>query len=188
MPKACELKCGDVVAINNAPSIVEGIKVSTPSARGASSIYQLRFRNLITKAKIDQRVKGEESYPEIDFEKRRIQYLYNDQESYTFMDTEDFSQFELMKEDIKTSIDFLVEDMENLFALISNGKILTIELPPAVALKVVSCDPSMRAASATARTKNAILETGLHVQVPEYIESDEVLRIDTRSGKFMSRA
>ena len=104
------------------------------------------------------------------------------------MDTEDFSQFELMKEDIEMYIDFLVEDMENLFALISNGKILTIELPPTVELKVVSCDPSMRAASATARTKNAVLETGLHVQVPEYIESDEVLRIDTRTGKFMSRA
>jgi len=188
MPKAGELKSGDVVAINNVPCILEDVKVSTPSARGASSIYQLRFRNLITKAKIDQRVKGEEPFPRIDFEKRNIQYLYHEQGVYTFMDSEDFSQFELLKEDIETHIDFLTEDMDNLFALVSNGKILTIELPPSVALKVASCDPSMRAASVTARTKNAILETGLHVQVPEYIESDEVLRIDTRTGKFMSRA
>lgn len=188
MPKACELKNGDVVAINNAPCILEDIKVSTPSARGASSIYQLRFRNLITKSKIDQRVKGEEPYPRIDFEKRNIQYLYHEQEIYTFMDNDDFSQFELLREDLETQIDFLTEDMDNLFALVSNGKILTVELPPTVALKVVSCDPSMRAASATARTKNAVLETGRHVQVPEYIESDEVLRIDTRTGKFMSRA
>ena len=188
MPKACELQRGDIVALIASPCMVEEFKVSTPSARGASSVYHLRFRNLVTKTKVDHSVKGDVMYPPIDFEKRVVQYLFHDQEQYTFMDTEDFTQFVLMEEDISEQIQYLVEEMENIFALISEGKILAIEIPPSVNLKIVECDPSMRAASATARTKNAVLETGLHIQVPDYIENGEIVRIDTRNAKYMSRA
>ena len=74
------------------------------------------------------------------------------------------------------------------FVRLSDGKVLAIELPPAVTLKIAECDPSARGASATARTKNAVLQTGLHLQVPDYIERDELVRVDTRTGRFMSRA
>jgi len=188
MPKACELKRGDVVAINGTPSMVEEFKVSTPSARGASSVYHLRFRNLVTKSKVDHNVKGDEMYQPIDFEKRLVQYLFREQGEYTFMDAENFTQFILMEEDITEYVDYLVEDMEEIYALLSDDKILTIELPPSVDLKIVECDPSMRAASATARTKNAVVQTGLHILVPDYIENGEMVRIDTRTGKYMSRA
>ena len=188
MPKACELKRGDIVALNGTPNMVEDFKVSTPSARGASSVYHLRLRNLVTKTKVDHNVKGEEMYAPIDFEKRLVQYLYHEQFEYTFMDTENFTQFVLMEEDIASQIPYLVEEMENITALISDGKVLAIDMPPSVSLKIVECDPSMRSASATARTKNATLETGLHVQVPDYIENGEIVRIDTRDGRYMSRA
>ncbi|MBQ8571412.1 MAG: elongation factor P [Kiritimatiellae bacterium] len=188
MPKACELSKGDIVAIDGTPCSLEELKVSTPSARGAASVYHLRFRNLVTKAKLDHNVKGEEMYGEIDFEKRLVQYLYKEQDEYVFMDTEDYSQFSLLEIDIADQIPFLKEDMEEITALMSEGKVLAIELPPAVELRVVSCDPSMRAASATARTKNAVLETGLELQVPDYLEADEIIRVDTRTGKYMSRA
>ena len=168
--------------------MLEELRVSTPSARGASSLYHLRFRNLLTKAKIDHTVKGEEPYPPIDFEKRPVQYLYKERDEYTFMDVEDFSQFILMEEDVAEQAPYLVEDMEDIFALVSDGKTLAIELPPVVELTVAECDPSARGASATARTKNAVLQTGLHLQVPDYIEPGEVVRVDTRTGRFMSRA
>ena len=71
---------------------------------------------------------------------------------------------------------------------VCDGKVLAIDMPPSVSLKIVECDPSMRSASATARTKNATLETGLHIQVPDYIENSEIVRIDTRDGRYMSRA
>ena len=188
MPKACEIKRGDVVAIQGSPCMLEELKVSTPSARGASSMYHLRFRNLVTKAKIDHSVKGEEPYPPIDFEKRAVQYLFHERDEYTFMDAEDFSQFVMLEEDVAEQIPYLVEEMEGVFALLSDGKVLAIELPPAVTLKIAECDPSARGASATARTKNAVLQTGLHLQVPDYIERDELVRVDTRTGRFMSRA
>lgn len=189
MPKACEIKRGDVVAIQGSPCMLEELKVSTPSARGASSMYHLRFRNLVTKAKIDHSVKGEEPYPPIDFEKRAVQYLFHERDEYTFMDAEDFNQFVMLEEDVAEQIPYLVEEMEGLSALLSDGKVLAIELPPAVTLKIAECDPSSaRGASATARTKNAVLQTGLHLQVPDYIERDELVRVDTRTGRFMSRA
>ena len=188
MPKACELKKGDVVSINGVPSMLEELQVSTPSARGASSIYHLRFRNLITKAKIDHNVKGEEPYQAMDFVRRIVQFLFRDQDEYTFMDTENYDQFTLMSEDVADQIDYLVEEMEGICALFSNGKFLAVEMPPSVNLKITECDPSARGASATARTKNAILQTGLAIQVPDYIEAGEIVRIDTRTGKYMSRA
>ncbi|MCL1909426.1 MAG: elongation factor P [Kiritimatiellaeota bacterium] len=186
--KACELKKGDVVAINAAPCMLEELSVSTPSARGAASIYHLRFRNLITKAKIDNNVRGDEPYAVMDFERRPVQFLYKDKDEFTFMDSESFEQFTLMEEDLSDKTDYLVEDMEGITALLSDGKVLSIEMPQSVNLEVVSCDPSARNASATARTKNAVLQTGLNIQVPEYVETGEILRVDTRTGKYMSRA
>lgn len=188
MPKASELGKGDVVAIDGEPHMLEDLRKSTPSARGAASIYHMRFRNLVTKNKVDHNVKGDEMYPPIDFEKRPVQFLFTDKGEFTFMDEEDFSQFVLLKEDIEEQESFLVEEMENINVLISDGKVLAIELPPSVNLKITECDPSMKAASATARQKNAILETGLRILVPEYIESGEIVRVDTRTGKYMSRA
>jgi len=186
--KACELKKGDVVAINAAPHMLEELSVSTPSARGAASIYRLRFRNLLTKAKIDNNVRGEEPYTPMDFERRPVQFLYRERDEYIFMDTETFDQFTLMRDDIADKTDYLVEEMEGITALLSEGKVLSVEMPQSVNLEVVECDPSARNASATARLKNAVLSTGLRVLVPEYIETGEFLRIDTRTGKYMSRA
>ena len=188
MPKACELKRGDVVAINGSPFMLEELQVSTPSARGASSIYHLRFRNLVTRAKIDHNVKGEEMYQPMDFSRRLVQFLYEAQDEYTFMDTETYDQYTLMRDDVAEQVDYLVEEMEGILALFSDGKLLAIEMPPSVNLKIAECDPSARGASATARTKNAVLQTGLAVQVPDYIEAGEIVRVDTRTGKYMSRA
>ena len=89
-----------------------------------------------------------------------MQYLFNERDEYTFMDAEDFTQFVMLEEDVAEQIPYLVEEMEGVFALLSDGKVLAIELPPAVTLKIAECDPSARGASATARTKNAVLETG----------------------------
>jgi elongation factor P len=188
MAKACDLKCGDLVAIQGLPHIVDDLKVSNPSARGAATIYRFRFRNLVTKAKTDVSCKGDEPFTDISVERRPAQYLYAQQDMMTFMDLEDFSQFVLLRGAIEEQAEFLVENMENITALTVDGKVLTIELPASVELKVVECDPVLRGASATARTKPATLETGLVVQVPEYLTAGETIRVDTRTRKFLQRA
>jgi len=187
MTKASELKNGDLVEIQGAPHIVEDLKISTPSARGSATIYRFRFRNLITKHKTDMSCKGEQSFAEMSLERRPAQYLYCQGDELTFMDLEDYSQFVLYRSEIGDQFLYLREEMENIVALSVNGKVLAIELPASVELKVVECDPVLRGASATSRTKPATLETGLVVQVPEYLSVGETIRVDTRTRSFLQR-
>ena len=188
MTKACDLKKGSLVGIRGLPHVLENLSITTPSARGAASIYHFRFRNLVTKANQDVSCKGEEPFDDIDFERRPVQYLYREADLHTFMDTEDFSQFTLPATAIEEQLDYLVEDMEGLFALISDGKVLTIEVPQKVVLTIASCDPVMKGASVTARSKPAKCQTGLVVQVPEYLEAGEAIIVDTATGTYLSRA
>lgn len=188
MAKACDLKKGNLIGINGLPHVVESLSVTSPSARGASSIYRFRFRNLVNKSKQDVSCKGDEPFADIDFERRPIQYLYKEADLYTFMDNDDFSQFTLPKDMIEDQLLYLVEDMEGLFALMSDGKVLTIEVPQKVVLTIVTCDPVMKGASVTARTKPATCQTGLVVQIPEYMEPGETIIVDTATATYLSRA
>jgi len=188
MVKACELKKGSLVGIHGLPHVLEDLTVSTPSARGAASIYHFRFRNLLSKAKQDISCKGDEPFADIDFERRPIQYLFKEADLYTFMDAEDYSQFTLTENSIAEQLPYIVEDMEGLVALVSDGKVLTIAVPQKVVLKIESCDPVLKGASVTARTKPATCQTGLIVHVPEYLEAGEAIIVDTATGTFLSRA
>ncbi len=188
MTKASDLKRNDLVGIQGTPHIVEDLKVSTPSARGASTLYRFRFRNLVTRNKVDMTCKGDDPFESISFEKRGVQFLFAKQDEYTFMDAEDFSQFTLNRDELGDQTDFLAEDMDGIQALIADGRILSIEMPASVALKIVACDPVLKGASANGRAKPATLQTGLVVQVPEYLTPGEFIRVDTRTRKFLQRA
>jgi len=107
---------------------------------------------------------------------------------YTFMDVEDYSQYTLGKDEIEDSLNYLTDGLEGIYALIIDDRVLGIELPQIVELEIKDTSPAMKGASATSRTKPAMLVTGFEVQVPEYIETGEVLKINTDTGKFMSRA
>lgn len=188
MAKACDLRKGSLVGINGLPHVVEDLKISTPSARGAASIYRFRFRNLVTKAKQDVSCKGDEPFSDVDFERRPVQYLYKEADLYTFMDVENFSQFSLTQDALTDQLPYLIEDMEGISALLSDGKVLTVEMPQKVELRIASCDPVMKGASVTSRTKPATCQTGLVVQVPEYLEAGETILVDTATGSYLSRA
>ncbi len=83
---------------------------------------------------------------------------------------------------------YLTEDIEGVIALIYNDGCVGIQIPTAVELLVKQCDPSVKGNSATSRTKPAVLETGLEIQVPEYLKEGERVKVDTRDGTFLSRA
>jgi elongation factor P len=188
MTKASDLKRGNIVNLNGAPCILEAVMIQTPSARGGASIYKLRFRNVVTKQKEDRSCKGDEAFEGVAFEKREVQFSYAQGDTFTFMDLEDYNEFVLNAEDIEHERQFLVEDMEGIIALISDGRVLAIEVPDVVELEISETGPSIKGASATSRTKPATLSTGFIVQVPEYLSTGETVRIDTSTGKFLSRA
>jgi elongation factor P len=188
MFRASDLKRGDIVKIDGDAHVVETIKVQSPSARGASTLYKIRFRNLKSKRKIDQSLRGDNLLPEADFERRPVQYLYADASGITFMDAEDCSQFTLTKEDLEDDWPYLTDDIEGVQAISSEGRVLGIELPAFVNLTVVGTRPAMKGASVTARLKPATLSTGLVVQVPEHISTGDIIRVDTRTGEYASKA
>ena len=178
---------GGVITVNGAPHIIETVEKHTPSARGAATIYKVRCRNLLTQMKTDLSCKGEDSYDEPDFRQQEVQYLYKEGNDYVFMDVETFDQFPLAAEAIGDDKYYLIEDMEGISALILEDRIVGIRLPDVVEQELIECDPAIKGQSATNRGKSAKTQTGLEIQVPEYMEQGEIVRIDTRTGKFLGR-
>ena len=97
MPKANELKKGDVVEIDGVPHVVKQLEARSPSSRGASTLYKVRFNNLITGQKRDETLKGEDLLPESDSQKVQVQFSYIDDNQYVFMNVEDYNQITLEK-------------------------------------------------------------------------------------------
>ncbi len=188
MPKACDLKRGAVVEIDGEVYVTKDVEVKSPSSRSGTTLYKVRFTHVQTKQKRDESFKGDDLLKEADFVRRAAQYSYRDGDSYVFMDNEDFSQYTLNAEDIDEQAGFLSEGLDGIFVLLGGDQVLGIELPASVTLEIVETAPGLKGSSATGRTKPARLNSGLEVQVPEYLATGERIKINTETGKFMARA
>lgn len=185
--QAKEIKPGTVVNYEGSPVLIESMSVQTPSARGAATLYKFRGRNLVSKQKADITLKGGESLEDADFERRPVKLMYADATHLHFLDQQDFNQWAIELGDVDDVKPYITEELEGLLALIYNAECVGIQPPTAVTLKITQCDPGARGNSATGRTKPATLETGLIVQVPEFIKEGERIKVDTRTGEFLSR-
>ena len=185
---AKDIKRGTVVVFNGAPCLIEWISVQSPSARGAATLYKFRARNFVTKQKVDITLKGGESLNEADFNRREVKFLYSDADEVVFMDNLDFNQYNIKKEDVAEEMQYVTEELEGIRALIYNDECVGIDVPVTVELRVVKCDPAVRGNSATSRAKPATLQTGLVIQVPEYLDEGELIKVDSRTGDFIGRA
>ncbi|POZ51588.1 elongation factor P-like protein EfpL [Methylovulum psychrotolerans] len=188
MAKASDLKRGMVVEINGVPHIVKHVDVKSPSSRGANTLYKVRFNNMKTGLKLDESLKGDDTFKDAELVRAKVQYSYKDGDNYIFMNAEDYSQYTLAAEDLEGQVDYLTESLEGIVALLIDDEILGIELPATVILEIIETPPPIKGSSASARTKTARLSTGLEVQVPEYLETGELIKVNTETGKYSSRA
>lgn len=188
MPKACDLKKGNVVEINNEAYIVKNIDVRSPSARGAVTLYKVRFNNIKTKQKYEETYKGNDMLNEVALMKRSVQYLYPDGALHVFMDSQDYSQYMIEGDTIEDEIIWITDGMEGIVGLIIDEQMVAIEIPIALVFEISQTAPGVKGASATARTKPALLSNGVEIQVPEYLESGEMIKVNTETKKFMSKA
>lgn len=186
--KAGDLKKGAVVLIEGETFMVKEVQIKTPSSRGANTLYKVSFRNVVTKQKFDRTFKGEDLVQEVEFARRPVQIIYRDNNGATFMDSETFEQHSLTHELLEEELPFLCEGIDGINLLVANDSVLGLELPSSVEMEIIACAPEMKGASASARTKPATLQTGLIIQVPEYLARGDRIRINTQTGKFMSRA
>ena len=188
MAKASDLKRGMVVEINGVPHVVKQFDAKSPSSRGASTLYKIRFTNLRTGQKLDESLKGDDFFKDTDLVRAKVQFSYIDGDSYIFMNMEDYSQYSLSREVLDDQINYLTEGLEGIIALLVDDEVFGIELPSSVVLEIIETAPSIKGATASGRTKTARLVTGFEVQVPEYLETNELIKVNIDSGKFMSRA
>jgi len=188
VPKASELKKGMVVEVNDALYVVKQIEAKSPSSRGASTLYKIRFTQLQTKQKLDESFKSDDILKEADCVKITLQYSYLDGDTLMFMNMEDYSQYGLNLSDLEGLSEYLTEGLEGITGLLLDEVLLGIELPQAVSLEITDTAPGIKGSTATGRTKPAQLSTGLEIQVPEYLEPGELVKVNTGNGKFISRA
>ena len=187
MPKASDLKKGSVVEIDGEVYIARQIDIRNPSARGASTLYKIRFFNVRDGKKLEQTLKSDEFVKHGDLTRRSVQYSYSEGEMVTFMDVEDYSQYTLNADTLSEQTPYMTEDLEGMIALLVDGQIVAIEIPQSVVLEITHTDPGIKSASVSARTKPATLSTGLEIQVPEYLQTGERVKVNTANGKYVSR-
>jgi elongation factor P len=187
MPKASEIKKNTAIEINGEAYIVRDIERSVPQGRAGGSIYRMRMYNVTTNAKVDESYKDSEMLALADLVRRSVMFSYADGDEYVFMDNEDYTPYSFNKDAIADELLFITENTQGLQVIIVNDAPVALDLPSSVELEIVETDPSIKGASASARSKPAVLVTGLTVQVPEHISNGETIKINVEDRKFLGR-
>ncbi|MBK9129089.1 MAG: elongation factor P [Phycisphaerales bacterium] len=183
--KASELKKGKVIQYEGALySIFDIERVSKGNWR---SYLQIKLKSIKDGRVIDARFGVDDRVETAFVDTRVYQYLYRDGDSFVVMDEKTYDQINIASELIGEGALYL-RGNEQLTVQFIDGKIVGVELPNVVELTITDTPPVVRGATATNQTKEAVLETGLRVRVPPFIENGETIRVDTRSGEYLERA
>jgi elongation factor P len=153
--------------------------------RGSANV-RVKLRNLRTGRTIERNFGTSEKFQDVRLELRQVQYLYGDGDLYYFMDTETYEQPAISADTLGHNVDFLKEGMVLSLSTYESQPV-EIELPVTVDLEVTQTEPGVKGDTATGATKRAILETGLAVQVPLFVDEGDVVRVDTRTGEYLTR-
>ncbi|MGI6606084.1 MAG: elongation factor P [Peptococcia bacterium] len=154
--------------------------------KGAAFV-RCKLRSVKTGSVIEKTFRPGEKFPKAHIDRKEMQYLYKEGDSWVFMDTETYEQISLLESLLEDAPKYIKEN-ETTGILFYQGQVIGVDLPKQVELKVVATEPGVKGDTATGGSKPATLETGLIVQVPFFVNEDDVLIIDTRTGEYVSRA
>lgn len=154
--------------------------------RGSAQL-RLKLRDIRGGHTMERTFQASEKFRLAQLDSRHVQYLYNDNDLYYFMDEENYEQIPLNSSQLGDVLNYLKESMSLLLSSYKD-EIIGVELPVAMELKVVETEPGFKGDTATAGTKAAKLETGITIQVPLFINNGDVVKVDTRSGSYLERA
>lgn len=183
--KAIQIRKGNVILYKNELYRISEANHVTPGKGPA--MMQVKMKRLSDGNKAEQRYRPDESVEKASLENVQFQYLYNDGDQYYFMNLENYEQLNISEEMLGDDVYYLLPETIVEIQFYEN-KAIGVEMPQSVELKIVETEPNMKGATASSSYKPATLETGLVTQIPPFIESGEVIRIDTRDGKYLDRA
>jgi len=150
------------------------------------AFVQVKMRNLRTGAMFDNRFSSTEQVERAILDEQDMEYLYDDGEQYTFMNTETYDQVALNRELLGEAVDYLIANIK-VKVEFYEGKPMSVELPATVDLKVVETEPGLKSATASNVNKPAKMETGLIVAVPPFVNEGDVIRVNTSEGTYQER-
>ena len=153
--------------------------------KGAAFV-RTKIKNVISGAVTEKTFNPTDKFPTAFIERREMQYLYNDGDLYYFMDVETYEQIAVSKEDVGDSLKFVKEN-EEVKICSYKGNVFAIEPPLNVELEITETEPGFKGDTATGATKPAVVETGATVYVPLFVEQGDKIKIDTRTGDYLSR-
>lgn len=184
MIQAGEFRNGITVEIEgNVFQIVEFQHVKP--GKGAAFV-RTKLKNIINGGVIERSFRPTEKFPQARIDRNDMQYLYSDGELYHFMDVNTYEQIALNSDDIGDSLKFVKEN-EMVKVCSYNGNVFAVEPPLFVELEITDTEPGFKGDTATGASKPAVVETGATVSVPLFIEQGEKIKIDTRTGEYLSR-
>jgi len=180
-----EIKIGKIIEVSNEPYII--IKTDHHKMGRGGAVLKTKLRNLINGNILDKTFQGNDKADEASTEKKKINFMYKDENEAYFMDNETYDQFSLSLEQIGDKKKFL-KDGTDINALYFNNKPVAIEPPVKIDLKVVSAPPGVKGNSAGNVTKMVTVETGFEISAPMFINEGDVIRINTDTGEYVERA
>jgi elongation factor P len=183
--EAQDLKAGNTFKVGNDLFIIQKA-LYNKGARNSSTV-KMKVRNIATNSVSETVYKAANKFEVIVLDRRPMQYLYSNGDFYTMMDQENFEQIDLTSEDLGDALNFLAEQMV-INVLMYGEKAVGVETPDKVDLKIAYTEPAARGDTSGKVMKPAKLETGYEIQVPAYCVTGEKVRVDTKTGEFLSRA
>lgn len=187
MPRANEIKRGNVIEHDGRVWAVRDVSRSAPTARGGGTLYRFKLESIPGGDRQELTLKGDDVARDADLVRRQSSFSYRDADGFVFMDDEDYTQYLLNVDAVGEAADYITEGLGGIYVMLIDGQPVGLQLPQSVELTVTDTAPVMKGATATRSAKPATTESGLEVMVPDYITPGESIRVNTESGEFMGR-
>ena len=184
MADTSDFRTGYCIEHRNDLYVIVDFQHVKPGKGGA--FVRTKLKSVTTGRVIDETFRAGEKVTEVRLERRDFQYLYREGDMFTFMNLETYDQIQLPHEQIE-DIALYLKEGEKVILLLHEDRPLAVEPPYTVELRVAATDPGLRGDTAQGGSKPATMETGLVIQVPLFIEEGQVLKVDTRTGKYLGR-
>ena len=185
--KASEVKKGNVVEHNNTVYQVRDIERSAAQGRSGNITFRFIMYSVPGGNKFDLSLRSEDEIKEVELVRRQVTFSYKDGDAFVFMDAEDFTPYQLDADVVGEYAGYITEGLEECQIQLIDDAPVAVQLPASVILEVVETPPELKGGTATKRPKRALLNTGIEIQVPEYIINGEKIWVSTMTGEFGGR-
>ncbi|MEA3470532.1 MAG: elongation factor P [Thermodesulfobacteriota bacterium] len=184
MYSASDLKKNLKIQIDGDPYVITEFEFSKPGK--GQALYRCKLKNMINGTQFERTFRSVDSFEPAKLEEKKMQYLYKEEDKYCFMDNETYEQVYLTEDQMEDASKYLIDNLE-VEILFFGTRPIGITVPNFVDLAVIKADPWAKGDSVTGKTKPVIVETGATIQVPPFVVEGEKIRVDTRTGEYLTR-